>query len=371
MALFKKTLGILGGGQLSMMMTIRARQMGFEVFVLSNSLKDPAATYASQWIQGDMYDEVAIKKVTSKVDFLTFETEFIPYRTIQKGIGRTKVQVFPSLDSLAVLQDRWSQKELMWDYQIPTAEFVKINGKDDVDAAYKVFNGHVVFKRRHGVHDSFDTYIIKNKKDFSLFKRKITNQETQFIAERFIPLKSEKSLIFVRNQSKDIFAYPLLNITHKNQQCYRVWGPDQHPTENKLMTKITEMLDYLDYVGTITFELFEVGSELIVNEVVPRVHNSGHITLDAFTVDQFEMHIRSVLGLSFPDDIQSTQKFLMQNIVGTSVRKPVILDIHGKLHWYNKAENYPQRKLGHINYFGRSLKELNTMADFDMKNVRV
>jgi len=371
MALFKKTLGILGGGQLSMMMTIRARQMGFEVLVLSNNPKDPAATYASHWVQGDMYDELAIKKISSKVDFLTYETEFIPYRTIQRGLGRTKVNVFPSLDSLAVLQDRWSQKELLWDFKIPTAEFVKITGKDDVDAAYKVFDGSVVFKRRHGIHDSFDTYIIKNKRDFSLFKRKFINQETQFIAERFIPLKSEKSLIFVRNQAKDLFTYPLLNITHKNQQCYRVWGPDQHSTENQLIAKITDMLDYLDYIGTITFELFEVGTELIVNEVVPRVHNSGHITLDAFTVDQFEMHIRSVLGLSFPEDIQSTQKFLMQNIVGTSLRKPLILDIHGKLHWYNKSENYPQRKLGHINYFGSSLKKLNLMADNDMKNIKV
>jgi len=371
MALFKKKLGILGGGQLSMMMTMRARQMGYHVIVLSSHSNDPAASYANEWIKGDIYEENDIRKISRKVDVITFETEFIPARTIAKGLIKNKSVVFPNLTSLAILQDRWSQKELLWDFKIPTSEFIKITGKDDLEAAYKVFSGELVLKRRHGQHDVFDTYVIKNRSQFESFKRKFINQETQFIAEKYISFKSEKSLIFARNQTGDIFIYPLLNLTHQNQQCYRVWGPEQHPDENHLIQKISTLLDYLNYVGTATFELFELAQHLIVNEIVPRVHNSGHITLDAFTVDQFELHLRSILGLTFPSDVQSTKKFLMQNIVGKTHRKPILNDVQGKLHWYNKSENYPQRKLGHINYFGNSLKILNQMADVDIKKIKV
>lgn len=371
MAIIGKKIGILGGGQLAQMMTQRARQMGFHVTVLTDDKDDPAVGYANSWIKGKIYNEDDILKLARVVDAITLETEFIPARTIAKGLSKTKTRCVPKLDHLAILQDRWPQKELLWDYQIPTADFVKITGKDDLEAAYKVFDGELVLKKRLGGHDGFGTYIIKTKAQFELFKRTHKNQETQFLAEKLVHFKSEKSLIVCRNSKGDIFMYPLLNSLQKNQQCFRVWGPDHHPALNDLTKKITSLLNHIDYVGLITFELFDVGSKLIVNEITPRVHNSGHITQDAFSFDQFEMHLRAVADQNFPLEVQSTKTFLMQNIVGTSMRKPAIeVGLQGKLHWYDKKANRPKKKLGHINYFGNSLKSLVTLADYDLKKIK-
>lgn len=364
-------IGILGGGQLAQMMAQRARQLGFHVSVLCSDKNDPAVSYAHKWVKGQIYNDDDILKLARQVDVITYETEFIPATTIGRALKKTKTRCIPKLEHLAILQDRWSQKELLWDYQIPTPEFVKITGKDDLEAAYKVFNGQVVLKKRLGGHDGFGTYIIKSRSEFELFKRTHKNLETQFIAENFIHFKAEKSLIFCRNSFGDIFLYPLLHSAQKNQQCFRVWGPDHHPACNDLIKKISELLNHIDYLGIITFELFDVAGQLLVNEVTPRVHNTGHITQDAFSFDQFEMHLRAVLNQTFPLEVQSTKKFLMQNIVGSSYRKPTIqVGLQGKLHWYDKKENKPKKKLGHINYFGNSLKSLVTLADYDLKKIK-
>lgn len=371
MAIIGKKIGILGGGQLAQMLTQRARQMGLHVTILTASADDPAVGYANAWIKGDIYNEDHIKALARHVDVITLESEFIPARTISRGLEKTKVRCIPSPNHLSILQDRWPQKELMWDHGIPTSEFVKITGKDDLEAAYKVFDGELVLKRRLGGHDGFGTFIIKTRAQFELFKRTHKNLETQFIAEKYIPFKSEKSLIVSRNLAGDIFIFPLFNSLQKNQQCFRVWGPDFHPAIKDLTKKITELLNHLDYVGLITFELFDIGSKLLVNEIIPRVHNSGHITQDAFSFDQFEMHLRAVVAQAFPFEVMATKSFLMQNIVGSSNRKPTIqVGLQGKLHWYDKKQNKPNKKLGHINYFGSSLKSLVTLADYDLKKIK-
>lgn len=371
MLLNSTKIGLLGGGHLALMLTQRARQMGFHVTVLSESKDDPAASHANAWIKGSLYNEGDITKLARKVDVITFETEFIPANTIQNALAGTRTVCYPKLNHLSILQDRWPQKELLWDYQIPTAEFIKITGKDDLEAAYKVFNGELVLKKRLGGHDGFGTHVIKTKAQFDLFKRTHRNLETQYIAEKFIYFKSEKTLIISRNKTGDIFMYPLMHCVQKNHQCFRVWGPDQHKASDELVNNISVLLHKLDYIGLVAFELFDVGTELLVNEVVPRVHNAGHITQDAFSLDQFELHLRSILDLTFPIEVQSTQKFLMQNILGTSLRKPAIeVGLQGKLHWYDKKENKPKKKLGHINYFGNSLKTLTTLADYDLRKIK-
>lgn len=371
MAIIGKKIGILGGGQLAQMLTQRARQMGLHVTILTEDVDDPAVGYANAWVKGKIYNENDIAALASFVDVITFETEFIPARTIIRGLQKTKTRCVPSPDHLAILQDRWPQKELLWDYQIPTSDFIKITGKDDLESAYKVFDGELVLKKRLGGHDGFGTFIIRSRAQFELFKRTHKNQETQFIAEKYVHFKSEKSLIVSRNRAGDIFMYPLLNSLQKNQQCFRVWGPDHHPAINELIKKVTALLNHLDYVGLITFELFDVGAKLLVNEIIPRVHNSGHITQDAFSFDQFEMQLRAVADQTFPLEVQATKHFLMQNIVGTSNRKPGIeVGLQGKLHWYDKKQNRPHKKLGHINYFGNSLRSLVALADYDLKKIK-
>ncbi len=366
----KKTIGLIGGGQLAQMLAIRGRQMGLKIYVLSPKKDDPAAQFASEWICGDPYNLQDLKKLFIKADYVTFENEFIPATLIQKATLRPQ-HCYPSLEHLAILQDRWPQKELLWDYQIPTAPFVKINSKDDLESAFDVFDGDMVIKERHGGYDGLSTYIIKSRADLGRFKRAHPNQETQYIAEKFIHFKSEKSLVMARNKKKDFFIYPLMHTLQKNHQCYRVWGPAKHPALPQLTEKIKNLLNEINFIGLISFELFDLGKELLINEIAPRVHNSGHITQDAFSIDQFELHLRSILGIDFPNDVQSTACFLMQNILGKSYRKPLIANgLNGRLHWYGKDMNRPKRKLGHLNYTGSRIAKLIELAESDLRKIK-
>ncbi len=205
------------------------------------------------------------------------------------------------------------------------------------------------------------------------FKLKFKGFENHFIAEEFIPFKSEKSLLFARNLKGQIYNYPLLTSEQKNNQCDQVYGPTSHPAEKKLITKIQHLLSDMNYVGLIAFELFETKNDLIVNEIAPRVHNTGHITMDAFQIDQFEMHLRCVLNLDLPTENRMTAKhFLMQNLSGTNTRNPQFLkSTNGRLYWYEKSENRPLRKMGHINYIGTNLKSLKELASQDKQKIKL
>jgi 5-(carboxyamino)imidazole ribonucleotide synthase len=366
-----KKIGILGGGQLARMLALRGREMGLQIHVLSAKPDDPAATVCTQWHQGQPTKASDIQIFSKKMDLLTFESEFIPGAILQKSILKKNI-CFPQIQILSKLQDRWPQKELLWDYQIPTSPFMKINSKDDLDLAAISYNHHFVLKQRFGGYDGFGTFVIQNALDLRQFKLKFKGLENHFIAEQFIPFKSEMSLLLGRNLKGQIYNYPLSTSIQKKNQCDQVFGPSTHPKEKLLITKIKKMLTEQNYVGLIAFELFQTGKELIVNEVAPRVHNTGHITMDAFQIDQFEIHLRCILNLDLPLNNPHTKKYLMQNLSGTSIRAPRITNsLFGRLHWYDKKENRIRRKMGHINYIGDDSKKLLALAAADKLKIKL
>ncbi len=366
-----KKVGIIGGGQLARMLCLRGREMGLEIHVLSPKKNDPASSVCTKWHNGLITSLKDIKKFSKTVDIITFESEFTPGAILEKSIIK-KNQCFPQISNLLKLQDRWPQKELLWDYEIPTSPFMKINSKDDLDAAFVAYKGHFVLKQRFGGYDGFGTFVIKTALQLKQFKLKFKGLENHFIAENFIPFKSEKSLLFARNLKGQIYSFPLFTSVQKQNQCDQVFGPSFHAQEKSINLKIQNLLNKINYVGLIAFELFDTGPDLIVNEVAPRVHNTGHITMDAFNVDQFELHLRAILNLDLPMQNFSARSYLMQNLSGTSVKKPMIASgLSGRLHWYQKTENRLRRKMGHINYIGQSLKELQTLATQDKKKIKI
>lgn len=371
MSLLSRKIGILGGGQLARMLAIRGREMGLHIEILSENKSDPAVAFASLWHKGNPNKIEDVKKFSNQVDILTFESEFVPAYVLNKAVLR-KSKCFPRIENLAQIQDRWPQKEMLWDYDIPTSPFMKINGKDDLDLAFKVFKGRMVLKKRMGGYDGYGTFVIETKMHLTRFKTLMKGYETQFIAEAFIAYKSEKSLLFARNLKGKIVSYPLLTTLQKNNQCDQVWGPSMHPNLKTLTKKIHRLLDQINYVGLIAFELFDTGSELMVNELAPRVHNTGHITQDAFQIDQFELHLRAILNMELPTTIAHTSAFLMQNLLGTTVAKPRFPKTPtGRLHWYDKQDNRPRRKMGHINYIGDSVKKLQLTALKERRQIKL
>ena len=366
---FDKSIGIIGSGQLARMLCLRGREMGLKVHVLSDKKDDPASQVCTQWHKGNPLDLKDLKKFADNVDIVTFESEFIPGSLLDQ-IETLKRKCLPNTTAIKKLQDRWPQKELLWDFKIPTSPFIKIGSKDDLDMSYTAFKGQMVLKSRFGGYDGFGTFVIKSSRDLSQFKLKNKGLESHFIAEKFIQFKNEKSLIIARNTKGEFYKYPLVTTVQRHNQCYQVYGPSEHPKEKALFKKITQCLNAINYVGVIAFELFDTGKDLIVNEVAPRVHNSGHITLDAFNIDQFELHLRALLGLKFPDKVYSSKVFLMQNLSGETNRKVRFLGaLEGRLYWYEKNKNRPRRKMGHINYIGNSLKNLQTYAQKDLKKI--
>ncbi len=371
MSIHKKTVGILGGGQLARMLILKAHQMGLETIVLAEKISDPAVQVSNRWVKGSTQSQKDLRKMMQLCDLITFESEFISADLLAKSIKNVKgTQIFPSLACLGSLQDRLLQKEWLCDYELPTLAHVKINSKDDIELAFEAFHQKVVFKKRTGGYDGYGTFVIKSLAALKAFKKTIKGEESNFIIEPFVNFKSEKSLIFARNTRGQISVLPMVQSVQKNNQCDFVVGPVTHPAEKKLKEKISDFLNKINYVGTIAFELFDIGSSLVINEIAPRVHNTGHFSQDALNVDQFELHLRAILGISFPPLFLKAPAFVMVNLLGQTTRIPFLKKFpDGSLHWYNKNENRPRRKLGHINYVGNNQKALLKKAILDRKGI--
>lgn len=371
MPIHSKTVGILGGGQLARMLALKAKQMGLATIVLSENSHDPAASVATKWIQGSLKSSENLHDIASQVDCLTFESEFIPAQLLKKSLASLKgKKIEPNLNILSKMQDRLFQKEWLYDYNLPTLDYVKINSKDDIELAYKAFGGHMVCKERFGGYDGYGTYVINNKLDLLHFKKAFKGEENQFIAERFVTFKSERSILFARNTLGEMIHLPMVQSVQINHQCDYVMGPSTHPKEKKLIAKINQFLSAINYVGVIAFELFEIGPKLVINELAPRVHNTGHFSQDALNVDQFELHLRCILGLKLPTLYLRQPAFVMVNLLGQSTRHPVLKKMPtGSMHWYDKEENRPRRKMGHINYIGKNKKTLLKKALLERKGI--
>lgn len=377
MSIHKKTIGLLGGGQLARMIALKARQMGLKTIVLCEHKNEPAALVASEVIFGSLKSEHDLKELISKADIVTFESEFIPAALLRKSMAgfsaiRRKNCIAPSLDCLAGLQDRLRQKEWLCDYNIPTLDHVKINSKEDINLAFRAFEQKIVFKRRIGGYDGYGTFIVKSQNELNQFRTHFKGEESQFIIEPFRTFKSEKSLIFARTMKGEICVLPMITSVQKNNQCDYVVGPTSHPKQNKMIEKIKFFLNDINYVGVIAFELFDFGNELVVNEIAPRVHNTGHFSQEALNVDQFELHLRCLLGLKLPKIVLKQPAFVMVNLLGQSARHPAIKTFpSGALHWYEKLENRPRRKMGHINYIGKNKKQLLELALKERKGILI
>lgn len=372
-SLNKKVVGILGGGQLARMLAMKARQMGLYTIVLSEKISDPAARVANRWIKGKINSAKDIRKVIKLSDVITFESEFISADILQKSLKdfRNK-KVQPNLECLGRLQDRLQQKEWLFDHNLPTLGHVKINSKDEIELAYKAFDHRLVFKKRMGGYDGYGTFVVRNLTELKSLKKSIKGIESQFIIEPFISFKSEKSLIFARNTLGQIVAYPMIESVQTNNQCDYVIGPVTHPAEKKLRLQIIDFLNQINYVGVIAFELFDLGKNLVINEIAPRVHNTGHFSQDALNIDQFELHLRCILGLKLPEVELKQPAFVMVNLVGHSSRIPLVKKFPtGAVHWYEKTENRPRRKMGHINYIGRSKSNLLKRAISERKGILI
>jgi 5-(carboxyamino)imidazole ribonucleotide synthase len=368
-------LGILGGGQLARMMALEAHRLGIDVAVFSESPTDPAAQVVRQHYVGKVSDETALSSFFRACDSLTFESEFLDTELIERLSHREATPVFPAPSLMGKIQDRLTQKQLLEEHQLPTSPWRAVDNSHDAIAAWVGHKNRSVFKKRRFGYDGYGTYIVKSPEDFDRLIKSVTGPQLNLIAEQYVNFDRELALVFARDVRGNVFCYPFVETRQKDSRCLWVKGPISNSRRMlKLREQIAEFATKISYVGVMGVELFETERGLLINELAPRVHNTGHHSLNSFTVSQFALHVQAASGVEIDLPQPVMKGFAMWNLLGSrhqdasttndpqsqlhperaSTAVPPRADTGSAFfHWYGKSETRPGRKMGHVNTVSR------------------
>jgi len=340
-----KTLGILGGGQLARMLALAAVPLGVRVLVLDQS-SDACAGEVATLLEADYTDEAALSEFASLVDVVTFDFENVPAASAQWLAER--VAVFPNPNALAVAQDRLSEKTLFNELGIATPSYAPVDSRADLDAAVAAVGLPAILKTRRLGYDGKGQARLRSPADLDTAWTELGGGRVPLILEAFIPFERELSVIAVRSRTGEIRTWPLTRNWHENGILSLSIAPvtvDDAIAE-QARRAAQRIAERLDYVGVFALELFEHEGRLLGNEMAPRVHNSGHWTIEGAVTSQFENHVRAVLGLPL-GDTGLRDPSAMLNFIGAMPDRTAALQVPG-LHWhdYGKSER-AGRKVGH------------------------
>lgn len=353
-------IGIIGAGQLAQMLATAAIPLGMKVHCIADTMSDCAEPVADLFII-DHTDEEGLLAFAESVDIITFENENIPTGVLEL-LSDTK-PTYPPMTALATAQDRLYEKNTFKELDIVTTEYHDICSKAELDSAIKHIGLPAVLKTRRFGYDGKGQAIIRNQKDADKAFEALGKH--QLILEEFVDFDYEVSLIAVRNGRGDFAYYPLTLNVHRNGILRQSDAPFED-TELQLQAEryAKVLLDHFNYVGTLAIEFFVKEGLLIANEIAPRVHNSGHWTIEGCVCSQFENHIRAICNLSL-GSTKLKSRTRMYNIIGSAPRLDELLSIpDAHVHLYGK-EPKPGRKLGHV-----TLTD-NTHSDFEQECQRV
>ena len=334
-------IGVIGGGQLGRMLALAGTPLGMN-FAFLDPAPDACAQALGEHIRADYGDLDHLRQLADAVDLVTFEFESVPAETV--AFLSQFVPVYPSAEALRIARDRWFEKSLFKDLGIPTPDFADIQSQADLDAAVASIGLPAVMKTRTLGYDGKGQKVLRKAADVTGAFAELGS--VPCILEGFVPFSGEVSLIAVRARDGETRFYPLVHNTHVNGVLNLSIASTQHPLQKLAEDYVGRVLKALDYVGVLAFEFFEVDGGLKANEIAPRVHNSGHWTIEGAECSQFENHLRAVAGLP----LGSTRKIgesAMLNFIGTvpAVEKVVAID-DCHLHHYGKAFK-AGRKVGH------------------------
>ncbi|MCB0356129.1 MAG: 5-(carboxyamino)imidazole ribonucleotide synthase [Bdellovibrionales bacterium] len=353
----KKNVGILGGGQLARMLVLKGHELGLRMHVLSENEDDPAAQVTRFWHQGSLSNKKSLVSFLKNVDVTTFESEFLDADLLQDISREHHVQIYPRPYLMARLQDRWLQKQMLNKHNMKTADF--LDWKDTLrwEELHKFSPKGLVFKARRFGYDGYGTFIIKNSKAYENFIVQARENPHGFIIEPFIPFKRELSLICARNKMGQFVHFPLAETYQKDARCFWVKGPVKHSREKEFINSSRRFLNSINYVGVMGIEIFDTGKELLVNELAPRVHNTGHHSLDSLNYDQFTYHLLCLISADLPKPELVAPAFAMVNLLGEKSKLPSWeIPNNAQVYWYGKEHNRPGRKMGHINSIANNPK---------------
>lgn len=367
-------IGILGGGQLALMLAEAAQDWGAVPHIFAASKDDPAYRYTERGVVSQLNNEKNLAEFFSKVGVIIFESDFLPFEVLEKF---KDLKFIPSLDALRLLSDKGEQRKICQELGLPIPKFAILDAKrpakEVLEPALATFGGRSVLKWTRGGYDGKGVLI--NPADIQAaaqFVEAARQKGSGVLIEDFVEFEQEAAQLAVYSTKGDWKFYPLVLTEQRGGICHEAWGPAtafgiSESLQQQIQGDVKKLGERLKIFGTFAVEVFLLsGGRYLINEIAPRVHNSGHFSINAALTSQFENHIRAILGMSL-GDTRVDECFLMLNLLGDRkqfVRQlPAFPERQGlKLKWYNKTELRPGRKMGHINRWG--------FDPADLENVR-
>ncbi|MEL0437573.1 5-(carboxyamino)imidazole ribonucleotide synthase [Phycobacter sp. K97] len=342
------TIGILGGGQLGRMLSVAASRLGFRTHIFEPGANPPAGDVAHQVTTAAYEDEAALAAFAASVDVITYEFENIP--TAALDILERHRPIRPGREALRVSQDRLTEKSFLKDLGLQTAPFADITSEGDLETALNGIGAPAILKTRRFGYDGKGQARIKTLEDAAPALASLAGAAA--ILEGFVDFSHEVSVIAARSPSGEVACFDPGENVHRDGILHTTTVPARLSQSQRMDAVLiaAKILNALDYVGVMGVELFVTTSGLVVNEIAPRVHNSGHWTQNGCAVDQFEQHIRAVVGWPLGDG-QRHSDVVMENLIGADVERipELARERDCAIHLYGKAEGKPGRKMGHIN----------------------
>ena len=367
-----RTIGILGGGQLGMMLAEAAMPLGYQCVFLEDNADCPASLY------GRVYSSEQLEAFIAAADVFTLEFENTPTATVEQltdlSKSGSKQGMFPPLIALDIAQDRLKEKQMFQTLDIATVPFMSVNSEAELQQACQELGLPIVLKTSRGGYDGKGQFVIKQDSDIKAAwkalkdavsgKGSLTSTPAPLIAEGFINFSREVSIIAARGQNGQVRCYDLVENHHHHGILAKTQAPaigTSHLFE-QATNAITKIMNHLDYVGVMALELFVVKDErghntVLANEIAPRVHNSGHWSIEGAVTSQFENHIRAVVNLPL-GDTDNVHPAIMINVLGQYPDISAVLNIDGAhYHSYHKAER-DDRKIAHITLMPNDVADL-------------
>jgi 5-(carboxyamino)imidazole ribonucleotide synthase len=350
-------IGVIGAGQLGRMLALSGYPLALQFRFLDASADSPGGQVAPI-ITGAFDDPHSLERLAADVDLVTYEFENVPVAALQR-VAQTHA-VHPPVDALRVSQDRLLEKQLFEKLRIPTPPFRAVDSLDDLQAAVRELGYPSVLKTRRLGYDGKGQRYIRKPADVETAWSALGS--APLILEGFVHFEREVSIVGVRSTSGEVRAYPIVANTHRDGILRVTLAPHRHPAlQRAAETHLKRVLKHFDYAGVLTIEFFVQRGRLVANEMAPRVHNSGHWTIEGAATSQFENHLRAILGLPL-GDTTPVGHAAMINFIGRMPPRDELLGVPA-LHWHDYGkEPRPGRKLGHCTVVAGSAVERDRLV---------
>ena len=341
----KPILGIIGGGQLGSMLAIAANKLEIKTIVFSDDIDAPAQKFSNEFIHGNYNDQNKINEFTSKAGVITFEFENIPFETLNE-INKLK-PVLPKPSINRIIQHRIAEKDFINKLNIRTTRYISVDKKSEIESAQDLLPG--LLKTTTLGYDGKGQYLIKETEDLNNISIDFSKK---YILEKLVKLKKEISIIITRFDDEKYEIYEPIENSHEDQilKYSKVPAEISDKILNQSMLWATQIAEELKYIGTLCVEFFiDRNENLYVNEIAPRVHNSGHLTINAYNISQFENHVRAVCKLE-QITLKKISNAKMENIIGSEISfyRKKKYNSNEFFFDYLKKEIKNKRKMGHL-----------------------